>query len=597
MGEGGPREDFAALAQADPWAPVSTDGLPQALVAAVESEDWAAAKRELGPVLDSLNTDGVYGRALLQVARRLPIGVDPVFDRYRGAIAIDYGDWDDLRRCMEGSPVGWLELEAARRVFLSSVTEFRGVATTSPMQDPSLPSEFLLSGRLGLYRQWAKRLPSAAGTERWARADVPPGRHFRVRQLHHAALLAAAEAQAGSLETAAALGREAARLGDPGEPLRDIADDIVKVVSVAMGEVEPHAGLRFVVRTPTPSGLSPLGTFEWLQHITPFLVSYPDELLNITAQLMHRIATRLGSPRAQLIAEAWVVAAQFANAKVARRTDLLALLAGSRRASPGLRVLPELLSGLASEKYSAFQDAEKIARRAGLVWAQVTALVWMTALDPNPRTSRHLSRLLAVTGWRRPVFVTEAILAEAVLGLLGHGVRSQPLLELALGTRRSTTAAEVAAAHANDVNVPRTTRIAAIEALAKIGTSHSRRMLERVAIGTGPVGDFAKTILFARTRRAGMSEREVEVIELVGQGMTNRAIADRLALSPHTVARHVSNARDKLGAANRADAAVRLGRLSGPAHGNASIATERVALGPVSSRNRGLSGLRGPERA
>ena len=44
--------------------------------------------------------------------------------------------------------------------------------------------------------------------------------------------------------------------------------------------------------------------------------------------------------------------------------------------------------------------------------------------------------------------------------------------------------------------------------------------------------------------------------------MTNRAIADTLDLSPHTVARHISNARDKLGASNRADAAVRLGRMA-----------------------------------
>ncbi|MGD9891978.1 MAG: response regulator transcription factor [Dehalococcoidia bacterium] len=38
-------------------------------------------------------------------------------------------------------------------------------------------------------------------------------------------------------------------------------------------------------------------------------------------------------------------------------------------------------------------------------------------------------------------------------------------------------------------------------------------------------------------------------------GKSNRAIAEWLVLSPHTVTRHVSNIFDKTGAANRAEAA------------------------------------------
>lgn len=58
-----------------------------------------------------------------------------------------------------------------------------------------------------------------------------------------------------------------------------------------------------------------------------------------------------------------------------------------------------------------------------------------------------------------------------------------------------------------------------------------------------------------------LTEREVEVLRLVAEGCTNRDIADRLTLSPHTVARHVSNIRTKLGASSRAAAtAVAYGR-------------------------------------
>jgi pimeloyl-ACP methyl ester carboxylesterase/DNA-binding CsgD family transcriptional regulator len=56
-------------------------------------------------------------------------------------------------------------------------------------------------------------------------------------------------------------------------------------------------------------------------------------------------------------------------------------------------------------------------------------------------------------------------------------------------------------------------------------------------------------------RPDGLSEREVQVLRLLAAGKSNRAIAEWLVLSPHTVTRHVSNIFDKTGAANRAEAA------------------------------------------
>ncbi|MGD9697284.1 MAG: AAA family ATPase [Thermoleophilia bacterium] len=53
----------------------------------------------------------------------------------------------------------------------------------------------------------------------------------------------------------------------------------------------------------------------------------------------------------------------------------------------------------------------------------------------------------------------------------------------------------------------------------------------------------------------GLSAREREVLELVGEGLTNTEIAERLVLSARTVEHHVASARRKLGAATRADAA------------------------------------------
>lgn len=565
MGEGGPSSAAAALAELDLWAPVSTDALPLALVGAIENADWPAARLELQSVFDSLNTDGVHGRSLLQLARRLPLGIDPVFDRYRASVAIDYGDWDDLRRCMSAAPIGAIELEMARSTFLGAVSDKPRRVTASPLDALFLADELLISSRMGWLRQWARRLPSMDAAQRFSRPDVPAGRHFRMRQLHHVAMLAAAEAHAGSLDTAVALGHEATRLGDEGEPLRDVADDIRSVALVAMGEGKAPPSLKLFERASTPRGLSPLGTFQWIHWVSPFLVLCEEGVLADSASLMQRIATRFGSPKMQLIAEAWVVAAQVLPAgRATKRTDLLALLSGTRRADVGLRVLPELLNAFVSQRYSGFHKTERLARQAGMVWAQVAALTWMVALDPTPRAAVHLSRLLRASGWRRPVLVPEAVLSDAALGLLALGVRGQPLIELALASGRSPTATEVASRHATDSTLDSAVRAMGLEALVRIGTTHARRVLADLTRNSPDVARFARTVAERTPRVAGLTDREIEVLDLAGRGRTNRQIAERLTLSHHTVARHLANARDKLGAANRADAAVRLGRLVDP---------------------------------
>jgi pimeloyl-ACP methyl ester carboxylesterase/DNA-binding CsgD family transcriptional regulator len=61
-----------------------------------------------------------------------------------------------------------------------------------------------------------------------------------------------------------------------------------------------------------------------------------------------------------------------------------------------------------------------------------------------------------------------------------------------------------------------------------------------------------------------LSARELEVLRLIAAGLSDAAIAERLALSPHTVHRHVANIRTKLRLPSRAAAvahATRLGLL------------------------------------
>ncbi len=60
---------------------------------------------------------------------------------------------------------------------------------------------------------------------------------------------------------------------------------------------------------------------------------------------------------------------------------------------------------------------------------------------------------------------------------------------------------------------------------------------------------------------AGLSDREREVVGLIAGGATNKEIAARLHLSPHTVKDHTSALYRKLGVRNRAEAVRRAERL------------------------------------
>jgi len=58
-----------------------------------------------------------------------------------------------------------------------------------------------------------------------------------------------------------------------------------------------------------------------------------------------------------------------------------------------------------------------------------------------------------------------------------------------------------------------------------------------------------------------LTEREREVLDLVAGGATNREIAERLFLSPHTIKEHTSSLYRKLGVRNRAEAVQKAQRL------------------------------------
>lgn len=96
------------------------------------------------------------------------------------------------------------------------------------------------------------------------------------------------------------------------------------------------------------------------------------------------------------------------------------------------------------------------------------------------------------------------------------------------------------------------------------GTDELVRALEAVRLGAASLDPGITRRVLAMMREQGRStadpfkdltEREIEVLALLAEGKSNGQIADDLVLSEKTVRNHVSVILDKLGLANRVEAA------------------------------------------
>lgn len=86
---------------------------------------------------------------------------------------------------------------------------------------------------------------------------------------------------------------------------------------------------------------------------------------------------------------------------------------------------------------------------------------------------------------------------------------------------------------------------------AMLSPSVTRRLLARLAAEKGPAGAPSPTADVGL-----LTEREREVLALVGQGLNNAEIAARLFITPLTAKTHVSRAMTKLGLRDRAQLVV-----------------------------------------
>jgi DNA-binding NarL/FixJ family response regulator len=89
---------------------------------------------------------------------------------------------------------------------------------------------------------------------------------------------------------------------------------------------------------------------------------------------------------------------------------------------------------------------------------------------------------------------------------------------------------------------------------------HTRALYARLGVsGRASAVDLVRRLGVLPAQRTGrISPREHEVLRVLATGATNAEIARRLGLSPHTVKQHTCSIYRKLGARNRAQAAMRI---------------------------------------
>ena len=96
--------------------------------------------------------------------------------------------------------------------------------------------------------------------------------------------------------------------------------------------------------------------------------------------------------------------------------------------------------------------------------------------------------------------------------------------------------------------IVRAVRVVA-EGESLLSPSITRRVVETFAGGAAPSGPAVSGL-------DELTEREAEIVALVGTGLSNGEIAERLVISPATARTHVSRAMLKLGARDRAQLVV-----------------------------------------
>jgi DNA-binding NarL/FixJ family response regulator len=92
------------------------------------------------------------------------------------------------------------------------------------------------------------------------------------------------------------------------------------------------------------------------------------------------------------------------------------------------------------------------------------------------------------------------------------------------------------------------------DALLRVGAGERVFTPEQERIAVTELGRLARQARESSGVRASLTDRELEILELVSRGLTVKQVASRLGLSPRTVETHIAKLYRKLGVRNRVQA-------------------------------------------
>ena len=237
-------------------------------------------------------------------------------------------------------------------------------------------------------------------------------------------------------------------------------------------------------------------------------------------------------------------------------------------------------------------ESVALARRAGLVQdigrVAVPSGVWehagplgSDAWQQVRMHAYHSEQILARSPWLTPLARLAGAHHERLDGSGYH--RGAPASQLSMPARVLAVADRYSALRSERPHRPARTpaqAAAALRAEARAGC------LDPDAVGA--VVSAAEGRSAGRpSRPAGLTERQVEVLRLVAQGLSNRAIAERLVISTRTAEHHVQDVYARIGVTSRAAAA-----LFGMEHGLLLPAATEMG----SSADEGTADLRRSSR-
>ena len=241
------------------------------------------------------------------------------------------------------------------------------------------------------------------------------------------------------------------------------------------------------------------------------------------------------------------------------------------------------MRGFCDEAAVAFAAAcewqEPMRQFGGRVWdnERYLAQAWIAAGQGAVSEALGVLSTAAETVRANGQFASEVMLLQTAVqfGDRGCAARLHELAQMVEGPRAGIAARFATALQATDADELTSVSeefetmgdpIAAIDATAHAAAAYRRQGMRGSALGSSSraqaladrCGGASTPALQQASERVPFTDREREIVMLIGQGLSTRAIAERLTLSARTVEGHIYRAMDKTGVANREELAALL---------------------------------------